>query len=97
MKNEWGASLVVQWLRICLAVEGNTGLTPGPEGSHMPWGNWACVQQLLSLCTLEPVFCTKRSHRSEKPAHCNQRVAPLTATRESLHVATKTPHSQNQK
>ena len=40
--------------------------------------------QLLSLCSrthepqllnpvhLEPVLCNKRSHLSEKPAHCNE-------------------------
>ena len=31
----------------------------------------------------EPVLCNKRSHHNEKPEHCNQRVAPLVATRES--------------
>ena len=33
------ASLVVQWLRIHLAVQGDTGLIPGPGRSHMPWSN----------------------------------------------------------
>ena len=27
---------------------GDTGSSPGPGGSHMPQGNWACEPQLLS-------------------------------------------------
>ena len=30
------------------ASAGNTGLTPGPGGSHVPQSSWACVLQLLS-------------------------------------------------
>ena len=42
--------LVVQWLRICLAVQGTQVLSLARElRSHMPWGNWVCVPQLLSL------------------------------------------------
>ena len=28
---------------------GDTGLSPGLGRSHMPWSNWACEPQLLSL------------------------------------------------
>ena len=45
----------------------DTGLIPGPRRSHMPQGNWACVPQLLSLHTLEPVLRNKRSPCNEKP------------------------------
>ena len=38
---------------------GGTGLSPGPEGSHMPQSNSARVPQLLRL-------------RSEKPTHRNE-------------------------
>ena len=31
-----GASLVVQWLRICLPMQGDTGSSPGLGRSHMP-------------------------------------------------------------
>ena len=31
-------SLVVQWIRICLPMQG-TGSIPGPEDFHMPWSN----------------------------------------------------------
>ena len=33
---------------------------------------WACAPQLLKPTCLEPMFCNKRSHRNEKPAHCNE-------------------------
>ena len=66
------------------ANEGDTGSSPGPGRSHMPRNNKACAPQLLSLRSgarmpqlpkptrLEPVLCNKRSHRSEKPVHCNE-------------------------
>ena len=66
---------------------GDTGSIPGPGRSHMPRSNWARAPQLLSLPSrtrepqllkpsgLEPMLRNKRSHRNEKPAHCN-RVAP---------------------
>ena len=31
------------------ASAGDTGSSPGPGRSHMPWSNWARVPQLLSL------------------------------------------------
>ena len=30
---------------------GDAGSSPGPEGSHMPWSDWAHAPQLLSLCS----------------------------------------------
>ena len=63
---------------------GDTGLIPGPERSHMLRSNKAHAPQLLSLrsrpqepkllkpARLEPVLCNRRSHRNEKPAHCNE-------------------------
>ena len=40
-----------------------------PEpGNH---NNWAHVQELLKPTHLELIFGSKRSHRREKPAHCN--------------------------
>ena len=67
--------LVVQWLRICLPMQGSwvqslaqkdpTCLRAAEPVSHN-YGTWA----------LEPVLCNKRRHHSEKPEHCNDRVAP---------------------
>ena len=63
---------------------GDTGSSPGPGGSHMPWSNWARAPQLLSLCSrahepqglkpghLEPVLCNKRGHHNEKSAHSGE-------------------------
>ena len=63
---------------------GDMGSIPGPERSHMPQSNYACVPQLLSLRSrahepqllkpthLEPVVRNKRSHDNEKPAHHNE-------------------------
>ena len=58
---------------------GDTGSSPGPGGSHMPRSNEAHAPQLLSLhatttepACLQPVLCSRRSHRNEKPMHCNE-------------------------
>ena len=34
---------------------------------------WAHAPQLLKPVYLEPVLCNKRSHRSEKPVHRNEK------------------------
>ena len=69
------APLVVQWLRICLPVQG----TPGLGGSHMPQGNqpvhhiyWASVPRVPAL-------------QKEKPPRWEAHAA----TRESPHAAMK--------
>ena len=43
---------------------GDMGSNPGLGRSREP--------QLLKPVRLEPVLRNKRSHRSEKPAHCNE-------------------------
>ena len=65
------------------ANSGDTGSSPGPGRSHMPWSSKACAPQLLGLRSraqesqllkpthLEPVLCNKRSHRNEKPTRRN--------------------------
>ena len=53
------------------ASAGDMGLIPGPGRFHMLWGNEAHVPQLQIQYALEPVFCNKRSHHSEKPVYCN--------------------------
>ena len=82
------------------AKEGNMGSIRGLRRFHMPRRSKACVPQLLSprsraresrllkAAYLEPVLSDKRSHHVEEPAHW------LSATRESLHAATKTQHNQ---
>ena len=63
---------------------GDMGSSHGPGRSHVPRSNQAPGPQLLSLRSgahepqllkpmrLEPVLCNRRSHRSEKPVHCNE-------------------------
>ena len=65
------------------ASAGDVGLIPDLGRSHKPWSNRARAPQPLSLRSSawnrsywsprapEPVLCTKRSHRSEKPKHHN--------------------------
>ena len=49
---------------------GDTGLIPGPGGSHMPRSNWARVPQLLSLCSgaREPQLLSPRAATAEARA-----------------------------
>ena len=56
--------------------------------------SWARELQLLKPMHLEPVLRNKRSHRNEKPVHRNEEQPPLTTTRESPRVTTKTQRSQ---
>ena len=73
------ASLVAQWLRICLPMQ-ETGVQalvwedPTCRGATKPVRHTyrACVPQLLKPACLEPVLCNKRSHRYEKPVHHNK-------------------------
>ena len=69
--NEIGTSLVVQWLRIRLPMQGTRVRAlvredPTCHGATKPvrYNYWACA--------LEPMLRNKRSHRSEKPSHPNE-------------------------
>ena len=68
------------------ASTGNMGSIPDPRIPH--------VTGQLSLCTLEPVLHSKRSHHKKQPAHRNEDEPLLAATRESPHAARKTQRSQ---
>ena len=48
---------------------GDTGSIHGLGRIHSPGINWACVPQLLRLCTLAPGHGNMRCHLIEKPAH----------------------------
>ena len=48
---------------------GDTGLSPGLGGSHMPQSNWAREPQLLSLRVWSLCSANKRGRNSERPAH----------------------------
>ena len=68
---------------------GDTGLSPGLGGSHMPPSNWAREPQLLSLRVWSLCSAT-RGHDSERPAHRNEEWPPLAATRGSPRTEKKT-------
>ena len=65
---------------------GDTGLIPAPGRFQ-----GACPG------AAKPLLPNKRSHHNEKPAYHNYRVAPFTATRESLHIAMKPRAAKNNK
>ena len=74
-----GISLVAQWLRIRLPMQGTQVRAlvwedPTCRGATKPMHHnyWACVPQLLKPVHLEPELRSKRSHRNEKPAYCNK-------------------------
>ena len=73
------ASLVAQWLRILLPMQGTwvralVREDPTCHGATKPVRHnyWARMPQLLEPACLEPVLCNKRSHRNEKRTHCNE-------------------------
>ena len=76
------ASLVAQWLRIHLPMQGTRVRAlvwedPTCRGAAKPVHQLlspcsrACEPQLLKPTRLEPMLCVKRSHSNEKPAHPN--------------------------
>ena len=79
VKRVLGASLVAQWLRIRLPMQGTwvralVREDPTCCGATKPVRHnyWACEPQLLKPACLEPVLRNKRSHCNEKPAHRNE-------------------------
>ena len=76
---EVSTSLVVQWLRIHLPMQGTRVRTlvqedPTCRGATKPTRHnyWAHALQLPKPAHLEPMLRNKRSHHSEKPVHCNR-------------------------
>ena len=66
-KSQKGTSLVVQWLRVCLAVQGTPVQPMVQEDPHAVW------QPCSGHSCLEPVVSKVRSHHNEKPEHRNWR------------------------
>ena len=96
-----GTSLVVQWLGICLPMQGTWVRAQVREdptccGATKPVSHncWAHIPQLLQPACLEPVLCNKEKPLQWEARIPLQRVALLAATRESLCTATKTQRSQ---
>ena len=92
-KSNSGTSLVVQWLRICLPMQGTQVQALVREDSTCRRATKPRAPQLLKLAHLEPMLRNKRSHHN-KPTHRNEEQTLLAPTRESTHTATKTQRSQ---
>jgi len=91
-----GSSLVVQWLRICLPTQGTKVQSLGWKTStHHGTMRPTCCNYWA--CTLEPMLCKKRSHCDEKPACCNQRVAPTHRNWRKLVCSSEDPEQQKKK
>ena len=79
-QNVYGwTSLVAQWLRIRLPMQGTWVWSlvredPTCSEATKPVCHkyWACMLQLLKPARLEPVLRNKRNHHNEKPMHHNE-------------------------
>ena len=78
----WQTSLVVQWLRISLLMQGTRVQSLAQEDSTclgatkpMCRNYSACMLQLRKPIALELVLCNKKSYYKEKPRYHNQKVA----------------------
>ena len=95
-KEHFWASLVAQWLRICLPMQGT-------RVRALVWEDPTCcgatrpVSHNYWASRLEPVLRNKRGHDSERPAHRDEEWPPLAATRESPRTETKTQHKHKKK
>ena len=81
-------SLVVQWLRIHLPVQGT-------QVQSLVWEDptAGCAQPTEHMCPRARGL-HKKSHSNEKPAHHQLEYSLFTTTRESLCAAMKTQHSR---
>ena len=98
--SDW-TELVVQWIRICLPVQGTRVWSLVQEDSThhratkpVSHNYGAHTPRLLKPLYPEPMLHNKRSYCNEKPVHCNEEWAPPAATRENLCGATKTQCNQ---
>ena len=89
-KNKYlGASLVVQWLRICLPTQGTWVRSLVRGGFHILWSNQAPVPQLLSPPTVEPMLCNKGSHAMRSPCTTTKRIVPTSCNYRKLVCSNK--------
>ena len=87
LKENDRTSLVAQWLRTCLPMQG-TGVRALVQEDPTCCGATKPVRHNYWACALEPVLRSKRSHH-------NKGQPPLAPTRESPRGAMKTQHSQS--
>ena len=67
-----GTSLVVQWIRICLPMQGHRS-----NPWSMPQGSLACAPLLNRH--QKPVLCTRKTTVMRSPTHRNQLKAALSS------------------
>ena len=101
-KESW-PSLMVQWIRIHLALQGAWAPSvvqedPTRHGAAEPvrHNSWAREPQLLSPWVPRAHMPNKRCHCSEKTVPCNEEQTLLTAVKESPCTAIKIQCSQRQ-
>ena len=88
-KKRGGASLVAQWLRVCLPVQGTQvralvweDPTCRRAAGPVSHSYWACASGACGPQQVKP-----------RPAHCDEEWPPLATTRESPHTEMRTQHS----
>ena len=79
----------------------DTGSSPGPGGSHMPWTNWAQAPQLLSLSATTTEVrvpgaraLQQREATTMRSPRTTTKSGPRSPPEKSPCAATKTQHSQ---
>ena len=82
--------MVVQWLRICLPMQGTRVWSLVREDPTCP-GATKPVSHNYRACTLEPVLHNKSSHRNEKPMRSNE--DPTQPKKKKKFTSLPTPHS----
>ena len=73
LKHNLGTSLVAQWQRICLPMQGTQVRSLVQEDSTF-CGQLNPMARTTEPMCLKPVLCNRR-HHSEKPAHCKLKKA----------------------
>ena len=92
-----GTSLVVQYLGVCLSMQGTWVQSLVREDPTCHKATKPMCHNYWSPNTLESMLCNDRSHHSEKPLNRNWRAGPFSATRENPCAAAKTQHSKKKK
>ena len=77
----WGASLVAQWLRICLPMQETRVWSLVREDPMCCWTTKSMCHNYWAG-TLEPVLCNKRSCHNEKPCTETREQPVIATTRE---------------
>ena len=96
------ASLIMQWIRICLPMQGpwvqslvreySSCLGAAKPMCHNYWAHAAATEARVT----KPVLCKRRSQHREKTDRCKRSGAPARQTRESWHTVPKTRHNHKQ-